>query len=73
VNSHRLLVKGHQVPYEEEVLEETITNIEDMSLHTNYLLWVIIGLGVTGVFIVILLISEKMRRKKVEQKTEQIE
>lgn len=73
VNSHRLLVKGHQVPYEEEVLEETITNIEDMSLHTNYLLWVIVGLGVTGVFIVILLISEKMRRKKVEQKTEQIE
>lgn len=73
VNSHRLLVTGQQVPYEEEVMEEAITTFQDMSLHTNYLLWVIVGLGITGVFILILSISEKIRRKKVEQKIENIE
>lgn len=64
VNSHRLLVRGHQVPYEEEVLEETITSIADMSIHTNYLLWVVVGLGVTGLFILILIVGEKIRLKK---------
>ena len=64
VNSHRLLVKGMQVPYEEEVMEETITTFEDMSLHTNYLLWVAVGLGITGTFILILALVERNRRKK---------
>lgn len=67
VNSHRLLVTGYQVPYEEEVLEETITNIKDMSLHTNYLLWVGVGLGITALFILILSINETIRRKKIKK------
>ena len=70
VNSHRLLVRGFQVPYEEEVLEETITTFEDMSLHTNYLLWVAVGLGITGAFILLLLIGEKKRQKKLLKETE---
>lgn len=73
VNSHRLLVRGMQVPYEEEVLEETITTFEDMSLHTNYLLWVGVGLGITGAFILILALAEKNRRKKAMKNLENIE
>ena len=70
VNSHRMLVRGHQVPYEEEVLEETITSFEDMSLHTNYLLWVIVGLIITALFILILLLSERRRRKRLAKEME---
>ena len=73
VNSHRLLVRGMQVPYEEEVLEETITTFEEMSLHTNYLLWVGVGLGITGAFILILALAEKNRRKKAMKNLENIE
>ena len=62
-----------QVPYEEEVLEETITTFEDMSLHTNYLLWVGVGLGITGAFILILALAEKNRRKKAMKNLENIE
>lgn len=64
VNSHRLLVRGHQVPYEESIMEETITSFENMSLHTNYLLWVVVGLGITGCFILLLVLSERKRRKE---------
>lgn len=60
VNSHRLLVRGHRVPYEEEMMEETPTSLlTGSSLYTNYLLWVIVGLAVTGLFILILYIREK--------------
>lgn len=60
VNSHRLLVRGHRVPYEEEMMEETPTSLlTGSSLHTSYLLWVIVGLAVTGLFILILYIREK--------------
>ena len=52
VNSHRLLVRGHRVPYEEVEMEEAPKGlIGGVSLHTSYLLWVIVGLGVTGIFI----------------------
>lgn len=70
VNSHRLLVRGFQVPYEEEVLEETITSIEDMSLHTNYLLWVVVGLSITALFILLLLLGDRRRRKKAIKEAE---
>lgn len=60
VNSHRLLVRGHRVPYEEEMMEETPTSLlTGSSLYTSYLLWVIVGLAVTGLFILILYIREK--------------
>lgn len=73
VNSHRLLVKGMQVPYKEEVMEETITTFEDMSLHTNYLLWVAVGLGITGTFILILALVERNRAKRAKKEAENIE
>ena len=60
VNSHRLLVRGHRVPYEEIEMEEAPKGlIGGTSLHTSYLLWVLVGLGVTALFILALYIYEK--------------
>lgn len=68
VNSHRLLVRGHRVEYVPEVVEEEEAGVFGaVSLHTNYLLWVIIGLGVTAVFIVFLYLYDKKKRKELAQ------
>lgn len=67
VNSHRLLVRGSRVPYEEIEDEMVATsNYKGPSLHTNYLLWVIIGLVVTGGFIYFLYRRDKKKREKAE-------
>ncbi len=60
VNSHRLLVRGYRVPYE-EVEDETVAASDFLgpSLHTNYLLWVIVGLAATGIFIFLLYLYDK--------------
>ncbi len=50
VNSHRLLVRGHRVPYEAELLADEKVPLSNMSLHTNYLLWVIVGILITAAF-----------------------
>lgn len=63
VNSQRLLVRGHRVPYEEAEMEEVPKGlITGASLHTSYLLWVIVGLSVTGLFILGLYLYEKKVR-----------
>lgn len=64
VNTERLLVRGHRVPYvEEEVKEEKIV-LSGSSLHTNYLLWVFVGLSVTALFILVLYLKEtKLKRR----------
>ena len=63
VNSHRLLVRGHRVPYE-EIEEEVMpmagfSGLVGPSMHTSYLLWVIIGLTVTGLFILLLYLYDR--------------
>ena len=70
VNSHRLLVRGHRVPYvPEEVQEENHSSILGVSMHTNYLLWVIVGIGLTGLFILVLYLRErKLAKARREQK-----
>lgn len=67
VNSHRLLVRGYRVPYE-EVEDEAVaaTDFLGPSLHTNYLLWVVVGLSVTGLFIFLLYLYDKRSKKTVE-------
>lgn len=69
VNSHRLLVRGHRVPYEEVEMEEAPKGlITGTSLHTSYLLWAAVGLAVTALFILALYIYEKkVRSKKTEE------
>lgn len=62
VNSHRLLVRGHRVPFEEVEMEEAPKGlIGGTSLHTSYLLWVLVGLTVTGIFIAGLYILYKKK------------
>lgn len=69
VNSHRLLVRGHRVEYKPE-MQKTIEEehkgsaMTGASMHTNYLLWVIVGISVTGIFILGLYINERRLRRK---------
>ena len=64
VNTERLLVRGHRVPYVEEEVKEEKTVLSGSSLHTNYLLWVFVGLSVTGLFIFVLYLKEtKLKRR----------
>ncbi|WP_418462843.1 class C sortase [Frisingicoccus sp.] len=71
VNSHRLLVRGHRVDYvPEAVKEEKAGLFGAASIHTNYLLWVIIGLGVTAVFIAALYLHDRKIRKAQAQNRE---
>ena len=65
VNSHRMLVRGHRVPYDPEVFADESIPLSDMSLHTNYVLWIVIGLLITGIFSYFLYRKElKFRRAK---------
>ena len=41
VNTERLLVRGHRVEYVEQEVEAEKTLFSGISIHTNYLLWVI--------------------------------
>lgn len=64
VNTERLLVRGHRVPYIEEEVKEEKTVLSGSSLHTNYLLWVFVGLSVTALFVFVLYLKEtKLKRR----------
>lgn len=63
VNSHRLLVRGHRVPYELEAIADEQPPLFGTSLHTNYLLWVLVGLLITGGFILGLYFYDKKRKQ----------
>lgn len=70
VNTQRLMVRGHRVPYKEQTVADEQTPLSGLSLHTNYLLWVVVGVVVTGVFILILFIREKKLQKRAAGKKE---
>lgn len=67
VNTKRLLVRGHRVPYEEEAIEKEEKE-SPMSLYTNYLLWVVVGLAVTAVLIIFLWQYDKRYKRKMKEK-----
>lgn len=68
VNTERLLVRGHRVEYVEEAVEAEKTLFSGVSLHTNYLLWVVVGLLVTAAFVVVLYKREqKLKKRRAEQ------
>ena len=76
VNSHRLLVRGHRVPYvPEEVHKESTSSVLGVSMHSNYLFWVIFGLVITGFFILFLYLREKKlrRRRKLQKEAEALQ
>ena len=62
VNSHRMLVRGHRVEYVPEVIQKEQTFV-NASVHTNYLLWVVVGLAVTSAFVAVLYLKDKKFRK----------
>lgn len=67
VNSERLLVRGHRVPYDPDALKGEGDSFGIGSLHTNYLLWVMVGLLVTAGFSLYLYKKEKrLERMKVK-------
>lgn len=61
VNSHRLLVRGHRVPYDGE-LESTPVESMVQAIQNYYMLYLLFGLGVT--LLVILWMRQVMKRKK---------
>ena len=67
VNSHRLLVRGHRAPYDPQALEDEGVPLNNMSLHTNYLMWIVVGLLITGIFSFFLYRREKNLRRAVEK------
>ena len=53
VNSHRLLVRGHRVPYDGE-LESTPVESMVQAIQNYYMLYLLLGLGVTALIILIM-------------------
>ena len=67
VNTQRLMVRGHRVEYTPTLLADAQTPTFGMvSLHTSYLLWVIVGLAIVAGFILILYLYD--RRKNAKEK-----
>ena len=64
VNTQRLLVRGHRVPYEPEVVDDETPPLGTISLHTSYFLWVVVGLLITGAFILFLYLRERKLRQR---------
>ena len=62
VNTQRLLVRGHRVDVRPEEVLSGETPTGQISLHTNYFLWVLVGLLVTGCFVFLLWRWDKKKR-----------
>ena len=62
VNTQRLLVRGHRVDVRPEKVLSGETPTGQISLHTNYFLWVLVGLLVTGCFVFLLWRWDKKKR-----------
>lgn len=63
VNSHRLLVRGHRVPYD-AADENAATAQSSPSLFTSYWLWVACGLAVVAIVVGALAVLERKKRAK---------
>ena len=72
VNTHRLLVRGHRIPYEEA--EEIIQQQKDMDVtagstwQNEYIKGIAIGIGIVVFFLIIFLIIWLLRRCRREKK-----
>ncbi len=63
VNSHRLLVRGHRVPYDPDYLEEDAP--DSLLSRNNTWIWVIVGVAVVaGVVLAVYFIRKRNMRKK---------
>lgn len=65
VNTQRLMVRGHRVAYTPELLADAETPTFGMvSLHTNYALWVVVGLSIVAAFVMMLFMYDKRFGKR---------
>lgn len=65
VNTQRLMVRGHRVPFVPTFLAEAETpTFGSVSLHSNYLLWVIVGLSIVALFSLSLFVIDKRISKR---------
>lgn len=71
VNSHRLLVRGHRVPYDGE-LESTPVDSMVQAIQNYYMLYLLLGLGVTALIILIMrrVMRPETRRSNSENDSE---
>jgi sortase A len=67
VNSHRLLVRGHRVPYTEDMEAETAVDSMVRAIQNYYMLYLILGLAVTILIILILKYLFRPRRRADEK------
>ena len=63
VNTQRLLVRGHRVPYTQETMEQE-AEMPVRSVYTNYALWIIGGLVITALFILGMLLFLRRRDRR---------
>lgn len=63
VNTQRLLVRGHRIPYDEEQETEQAQNAVS-SVHTNYIFWIMVGLTAAGSCMLLCVMLKRMVRKK---------
>ncbi len=72
VNSHRLLVRGHRVPYDGE-LESTPVETMVQAIQNYYMLYLLFGLGITVIIILVMrrAIGRKEKRQPKEKNSEE--
>lgn len=66
VNTHRLLVRGHRVPYDpaDEAADDA-----SQSIFTQYWLWILLGLAVVALVLLTLWLLTRKHKKANEQET----
>lgn len=67
INTHRLLVRGSRVPYDPQTAEEQGRH-KATGMNTNYLFWVLIGLGSAVLFMIVVYIIRRLIRRKIAHK-----
>lgn len=71
VNTHRLLVRGHRVPYEGEEVASTPVDTMVQAIQNYYMLFLLLGLAVTALVIVLMKHLFKPRKKQAKKDLEE--
>lgn len=71
VNTHRLLVRGHRVPYEGEEIASTPVDTMVQAIQNYYMLFLLLGLAVTALVIVLMKHLFRPRKKQVKKDLEE--
>lgn len=66
VNSHRLLVRGHRVPYDGEDGQTTVEAVAE-SVRTHYAAYLVAGLGATGAAVLVMRRVAKRKKRDREE------